>query len=245
METTAGSTTGSTTGDLSLDQLIELERRAVEAGDGGTDDGGRGRERTDDIVLPWWQHPFNIVVMVVTAAVLAAMIGFMVGADDGEPHNDVDTGFLQDMRVHHEQAVLMSFIYRTRDDIDPGISTIARSILRGQNIEIGRMIQLLRQFDESEANETGTSMTWMSMVAEGDQMPGMASEAELDQLAAVDGDEADRLFAELMIDHHEGGIEMAEFAIENAEHPEVIAMAESMASGQRGEIAELLGELDS
>lgn len=234
-----------TTDDLSLDQLVELERRAAEREPTDGRSGGPNVDRpTDEVVLPWWQHPLNIVVMVVTAAILAAMLGWMVGADRSEPHNEVDTGFLQDMRVHHEQAVLMSFVYRSRDDIDPGMATIARSILRGQNIEIGRMIQLLRQFDEPEANESGTSMTWMSMVAEDDQMPGMASEAELDELATVDGRRADELFAELMIDHHEGGIEMAEFAAARAEHPEVVAMAESMASGQRAEIAEMLGVLE-
>jgi uncharacterized protein (DUF305 family) len=243
-------TTGPSTDDLSLDQLVELERRAAQGTGGngptGGDDGGGGGRRGggEPIVLPWWQHPMNIVTMVVTAALLAGMIGWMIGDDRTEPHNAVDTGFLQDMRVHHEQAVLMSFVYRSRDDIDPGLSTIARSILRGQNIEIGRMIQMLRQFGETEANETGTSMTWMSMVAEEDQMPGMASEAELDLLASSDGREADELFTELMIEHHEGGIEMAEFAIENAEHPEVIAFATSMASAQRGEIAEMLGVLN-
>ncbi len=242
--------TGPSANDLSLDQLVELERRAAEdaggngPGDGSTSGGGERRGGEEPIVLPWWQHPLNIVTMLVTAALLAGMIGWMIGDSRSEPHNAVDTGFLQDMRVHHEQAVLMGFVYRTRDDIDPGMSTIARSIVRGQNIEIGRMIQLLRQLGETEANETGTSMTWMSMVAEDDQMPGMASEAELDLLASIDGRAADELFTELMIEHHEGGIEMAEFAMENAEHPEVIAFATSMASAQRSEIAEMLGVLD-
>ncbi len=245
--------------ELSLDQLVELERRAEAAeaerarpttgddgdGDGTSDDDGRrGRGGDGPIVLPWWQHPMNIVTMVVTAAILAAMLGWMAGDAGSEPaHNDVDTGFLQDMRTHHEQAVLMSFVYRTRDDISPGLGTVARSIIVGQSLEVGRMIQLLRSFGETEANETGTSMLWMSMIAEENQMPGMASEEELEQLARIDGEEADRLYVELMTAHHLGGIEMAEFAVENAENDEVIAMAASMAEGQRGEIVEMLNEL--
>lgn len=243
--------------ELSLDQLVELERRAEAAEASRTDDGDGGgtpdddrrddRGRGDDgpVVLPWWQHPMNIITMVVTAAILAAMIGWMAGDAGSEPaHNDVDTGFLQDMRTHHEQAVLMSFVYRTRDDINPGLSTVARSIIVGQSLEVGRMIQLLRSFGETEANETGTSMLWMSMVAEQDQMPGMASEEELQELARLDGEEADRLFVELMTAHHFGGIEMAEFAVENAENDEVIKMATSMAEAQRGEIIEMVNELD-
>ena len=40
-------------------------------------------------------------------------------------------------------------------------------------------------------------------------MPGMASRAELDSLAAAQGQEADVLFLELMTRHHEGALEMA------------------------------------
>ncbi|MCB0967496.1 MAG: DUF305 domain-containing protein [Ilumatobacter sp.] len=232
--------------ELSLDQLVELERRAAErdgAGD-GHDDGDHldVRQGSDDgIVLPWWQRPFNIVVLIVTGALLAGMVGWMVGDSNDVPdHNEVDVGFLQDMRVHHEQAVLMSFIYRSRPDIDPGLNTIARSIIMGQNIEVGRMIQMLRTLDEPEANESGTAMLWMSMVAEDDQMPGMASDAELEALAVAEGREADLMFADLMIAHHFGGIEMAEFAVENAEYDEVVMMAGSMAHGQQAEIREML-----
>jgi uncharacterized protein (DUF305 family) len=241
--------------ELSLDQLVELERRAAEAeqddltagGGGDTADAADDRDARGDgpVVLPWWQHPFNIAVLVVTAAILAGMVGWMVGESSGRPdHNDVDTGFLQDMRVHHEQAVLMSFIYRSRPDIDPGLSTVARGIIVGQSLEVGRMIQMLRTLGETEANETGTSMLWMSMLAEANQMPGIASDAELEELGKLEGRDADELFVKLMTRHHLGGIEMADFAVEHAEYDEVIKMAAGMSAGQRGEINEMINELD-
>lgn len=226
--------------DLSLDQLVELERRADEQAE-ADEAAARGSDTDDELLLPWWQRPFNIVVLVVTGALLAGIVGWAIGDSGDVPaHNEVDTGFLQDMRVHHEQAVLMSVIYRSRPDIDPGMNTVARSIIQGQNIEIGRMIQMLRTLGEAEANESGTSMLWMSMVAEDDQMPGMASEAELDELAASEGRVADIMFADLMIEHHFGGIEMAEFAMQNAEYDEVLLFAESMAHAQESEIREML-----
>lgn len=237
--------------ELSLDQLVELERRAAEreasTGGGGSDadDGGTGRGAGGEtIVLPWWQHPVNIITMVVTAAILAAMVGWMVGNTNEVPHNDVDTGFLQDMRVHHEQAVYMSFVFRELPDTDPGLRTIAGSIAQGQSLEVGRMIQLLRSFGETEANESGVSMLWMGMSADSTGMPGMASEAELEQLVASSGREADELFVRLMNAHHTGGIEMAEFAAANAENSEVTKMAAAMASAQRSEIVEMNGRLD-
>ena len=80
----------------------------------------------DVIVLPWWQHPLNILTIVITAALLAGMVGWMIGDSNSElAHNEVDTGFLQDMREHHEQAVYMSFVYRSLPDIDPGLRTVA------------------------------------------------------------------------------------------------------------------------
>jgi uncharacterized protein (DUF305 family) len=198
----------------------------------------------DVIVLPWWQHPLNILTIVVTVALLAGMAGWMIGDSNSElAHSEVDTGFLQDMREHHEQAVYMSFVYRSLPDIDPGLSTVAASIIVGQNQEIGRMVQMLRVLGEPEANEGDSSMAWMGMPVERGQMPGMASEADLDKLATLSGAEADEFFVQLMTAHHEGGIHMAEYASGNAENDEVREMATSMMTSQRDEIAEMQREL--
>ena len=200
----------------------------------------------DVIVLPWWQHPLNILTIVITAALLAGMVGWMIGDSNSElAHNEVDTGFLQDMREHHEQAVYMSFIYNSLPDTDSGLRTVATSIIMGQNQDIGRMVQMLRMFGEPEANEGETSMAWMGMPVERGQMPGMASEADLDKLATLSGREADEFFAQLMKAHHEGGIHMAEYASGNAKNAEVRAMAAAMTTSQQEEIAEMQRELDS
>lgn len=244
--------------ELSFDQLMELERRAEareRAADGGTGGTGGGGDDGDPVspgsdpevlVLPWWQHPVNIVTLVVTAAILAAMLGWMVGEGASRTdHGDVDTGFLQDMRLHHEQAIFMGFVYRDLPDTDPEIRAVAASIVQGQSLEVGRMVQLLRDVGEAEARDLDdTAMTWMGMVADSTSMPGMASEAELEALTAASGAEADALFVQLMVEHHEGGIEMAEFAAERARNDEVQQMADSMARAQRGEIAELLALIE-
>ena len=233
--------------DLSFDQLLELDRRAdarAATNDAAAGDGSDGSDGTP-VVLPWWQHPVNIITLVVTAAILAGMVGWMVG-DSGSriQHNEVDTGFLQDMRTHHEQAVLMGFIFRGLPDTDPGLRTISAGIVRGQSMEVGRMIEMLRDLGETEANETDTAMTWMGMSAGVGQMPGMASDDELEQLGRLSGEDADRLFVALMSEHHIGGIEMADFAAENAATSEVREMAAAMADTQRGEIVEMQGRLD-
>jgi uncharacterized protein (DUF305 family) len=229
--------------ELSFDQLLELQRRldaSEHGGDGGGDgdgdsggdgDGGGG----DEIV---------VLTMLVTATLIAGMIGWMIGDNVGRaPHNQVDTGFLQDMRLHHEQALDISRRYLSTPQPDPGLAIIANSIIQGQTIEIGRMIQMLRFFGESESNEGETSMGWMNMASEVGQMEGMATDDQLDQLSAATDADADRLFVELMTAHHRGGVHMAEYAAANAASTEVRLMAESIVSSQLGEIAEMEREL--
>lgn len=199
----------------------------------------------DVIVLPWWQHPLNIVTLLVAVALVAGMAGWLVAdARSSAGGSDVDVGFLQDMREHHEQAVAMSFIYLDLPDTRPGLRTIARGITMGQSIEIGRMIQMLRDLGADEANMGETSMGWMGMSSEVGSMPGMASRAQLDDLSVSAGDDADRRFVELMTAHHLGGIEMAEYAAEHASVAEVRAMAAAMAAAQQAEILEMRQRLD-
>lgn len=240
--------------DLSLDQLVMLQDR-LDAADGGTGDidGGDGDGDDDSDggsggpgapVLPWWRSRLNLVALAVTIALVAGMVGFMAGQETAGPDaGEVDIGFLQDMRGHHEQAVQMGFIFLTIDDTHPGLRAIARSIIFGQGIEIGRMVQLLRSMGAAEVNESGAAMTWMGMSSAVDDMPGMASRDQLIALGNAEGAEADALFVDLMTAHHLGGVDMAEFAAIRARHPEVRAMAASMAMAQRGEIAEMEGLL--
>lgn len=241
--------------ELSLDQLIELERRAAEREAAEAAAAERPPSDDDDVlVLPWWQRPFNIGVLVVTAAILAGMIGWMVGENSGRvEYSDADVGFLLDMREHHEQAVFMSLIYGELADTDPSVGTVARTIARGQSLEVGRMIQLLRSFGAPEArDDPATVMDWMEgghdhgAPLDPDDyddpfsaMPGMATSAQLDALAGSSGAEADALFVELMIAHHRAGIEMAEYAAEHARNREVVDFATSMAHSQTNEIIEL------
>ena len=47
-----------------------------------------------------------------------------------------------------------------------------------------------------------------------------------------------------MVAHHEGGIHMAEYAVEHAENDEVRKMAAAVVAGQQSEIDELRDQLD-
>lgn len=162
----------------------------------------------------------------------------------------VDVGFAQFMRNHHDQAVLMTQIL-----LDHGTTRLpglARAIQSAQLIEIGEMKAWLLSWKKPLLPAT-TSMDWMlfgkaapdaalmryltdCQSAPGG-MPGLASNDELQQLRDLDGDARDRLFLELMIRHHQGGLPMAHFAALNARMPTVRTLAAEIEVQQMQELA--------
>ena len=62
---------------------------------------------------------------------------------------------------------------------------------------------------------------------------------------AADHNDQDTTFAQMMIIHHEGAIEMSQLAIERAESPEVVAIAERIAEAQGPEIEEMTAWLSA
>jgi uncharacterized protein (DUF305 family) len=123
------------------------------------------------------------------------------------------------------------------------LRSIAYEIIMSQGTEIGRMVQLLRDFDEAETNETDQAMTWMGDPTPLEEMPGLATDEQLKQLQQSRGAAADELFARLMIAHHKGGVHMAEHAAMHGESDEVRLMAEAMVKAQTGEIADFEQQL--
>ena len=76
----------------------------------------------------------------------------------------------------------------------------------------------------------------MSETTPGEPMPGLATPEQLQQLRDAEGVEAERIFLELMIAHHQGGVEMASAVIERSEHPVVVDLAAGMVRAQQSEV---------
>lgn len=80
---------------------------------------------------------------------------------------------------------------------------------------------------------------------DGSSMDGMnhSMQSEMDgMMAALDGktgDEFDKAFLSEMIMHHEGAVDMAEAALENAKHDEIKTMANAIISAQTTEIKQM------
>jgi uncharacterized protein (DUF305 family) len=196
---------------------------------------------------PWWHSPWRLLVLGAAVLFLGLAAGYaFFGGDSGQGSgSDVDVGFLQDMRAHHDQAVSLAFTYleKPAEEQDQVLRSMAKTIIADQQFENGYMVGLLLDMGADPANETDQAMAWMDQPVPLERMPGMATEAQLDELQAATGPEADALFVELMAAHHEGGIHMAEFAAEHAHRADVRGLAERMAVNQRGEIVDLRNAL--
>lgn len=177
------------------------------------------------------------------AALLLLGVGWtgatlFAGRTPGE--ESAEAGFARDMSRHHAQAVEMAMIGYANGQ-NPEIRQISYDIALTQQAQVGQMQRWLQEWD---LLPTGSrpAMAWMPDgvgVDENGLMPGMATREEIVQLREAQGAEVDRLFLELMIKHHIGGVHMADGVLKATDRPEVIRMAEAMKQAQQKEINEL------
>jgi uncharacterized protein (DUF305 family) len=198
---------------------------------------------------PWWVAAGVLALALVLAGGIA--LGAWLTGDPDPEEGSVDVGFARDMRDHHAQAVEMSFLVREGSD-DPAVSQLALDIMLTQQQQVGQMYAWLDQWGLPQA---GTErMAWMAEASGHEDhdmsqgmsgsMPGMASNAEMQQLEAATGERAERIFLQLMIPHHEAGVEMADYAVEHAETDQVLRLAESVSVAQQAELTVLNDLLD-
>lgn len=173
-------------------------------------------------------------VIVLLTALATVTVTTRILAPPGE--DSVEVGFARDMIVHHAQAVEMAELIRGRTE-DARIAAMASDIALTQQAQLGRMQGWLALWNRTQT-VVGPRMAWMGHPADR-PMPGMATRAELTTLAESEGRDAERLFLELMIDHHLAGIDMAQMAAAKTEVPDVRRLAEAMASGQEAEVEAL------
>jgi uncharacterized protein (DUF305 family) len=67
----------------------------------------------------------------------------------------------------------------------------------------------------------------------------MGSQGMARQMVMEHGRYSDRRFIDAMVPHHQGAVEMAEVALDNAEHQEIRDLAEDIVTAQEAEIEEL------
>lgn len=201
-----------------------------------TEDDGRG---TVDL------SPLRVAVLAAAVLWLGGALGWVVAewGDRPPPPESVAVGFLQDMAIHHEQAIEMALLGLDNNEGET-VRVFAEEVLIWQSYELGLIDAQLADWGYSRGERPDMAMSWMDMATSPMAMPGMANEAELAALAAADGAAAEALFLQLMAEHHAGGIHMARYAAANADSGEVRELAARMARNQAIEVAEFAGAAD-
>jgi uncharacterized protein (DUF305 family) len=93
---------------------------------------------------------------------------------------------------------------------------------------------------EQESGErTGGGMAGMDHSQMGHGSMDMGSEGMARQMVMENGKYSDERFIDAMVPHHQGAVEMAEVALKNAEHEEIIELSRNIISSQQAEIEEL------
>jgi uncharacterized protein (DUF305 family) len=215
----------------------DMDARPVTAQPAESDDSPRSRRW-----LPSWPPSLpQALLLVLALCLVSGVVGWRLAQDDHPGQGSVDVGFLEDMQTHHLQALELGYAY-LEHGTDPTLRHIARDIITFQGVEVGQMRSVLSSWGEpSTPGPTGIAMRWMHDPRPAQEMPGMATGEEIDQLRAGQSPEADELFSRLMIEHHDGGIHMADYAAANAETGNIRNFARGVAAGQRSEIEELNG----
>lgn len=163
-------------------------------------------------------------------------------AEESAQHSEADVMFAQMMIPHHEQAIEMSDIILSKDDVPADVTSLAEEIKAAQGPEIAQLTDWLEQWGEP------TQPEGMDMDMGGDhdmaQMEGMLSDEDVQQLSDAPGPEAAELFLNQMIAHHEGAVAMAEDQVENGTYPPAVDLAQTIIDTQQQEIDTMRQLLD-
>ncbi|GLF94001.1 DUF305 domain-containing protein [Streptomyces yaizuensis] len=207
------------------------------------------------------------IAAVVLALLFAGTATVVAGEDDGPAGPatpdaaSADAGFARDMSVHHQQAVEMSFIVRDRTQNEE-IRSLAYDIANTQANQRGMMMGWLDLWGLPKVAPGEAPMAWMAKAggahaghgtkdaasanSSGDAdtapMPGMATQAQLERLGELSGRAAEIEYLQLMIVHHNGGVDMAQGCVDLCTVDTEKSLAQGMVNAQRSEV-ELMVDL--
>jgi uncharacterized protein (DUF305 family) len=147
----------------------------------------------------------------------------------GAIYTVADVEFMQGMIAHHAQAIYMSRMAAAHG-ASPRLLKLADKIDQSQVAEIRIMQDWLRSNNQM-APDTGS---WRTMM-----MAGMLTPVQLKELEAAKGVEFDRNYLVMMIQHHEGALQMVKdlFATPRAgQEVDVSVFANDVVTVQTAEI---------
>ncbi|MCX4855825.1 DUF305 domain-containing protein [Streptomyces canus] len=160
-------------------------------------------------------------------------------------HNAQDVSFAQGMIPHHQQAVEMAELADGRA-ASAQVKDLAARVEKAQGPEITTMTGWLKAWDEKVPESMpGMDHSGMAGMDGMDGMAGMMDSADMGKLKKASGKDFDSMFLTMMVEHHEGAVEMATTEKAKGEYKTATALAGDIVTAQNAEISEmkkLLGE---
>ncbi len=146
-------------------------------------------------------------------------------ASPQQQYNQADVVFLQNMVLHHTQAMTMSQIARNQASAAQ-VKDLAARIEAEQSPQIQQMNSLLTEWGIPAPATTGATGT-TNAVGHG-QLPG-----------TVSGAGVDRAFLEMMIVHHQDAVDMSQIELAQASNPATRNLAQQIISAEQAQISEM------
>ncbi|MFI9804044.1 DUF305 domain-containing protein [Streptomyces sp. NPDC052301] len=149
-------------------------------------------------------------------------------------HNARDVAFAQSMIPHHQQALEMAKLAADRASSDR-VKDLAARIEKAQDPEIRTMTGWLKGWGE-QVPMAGMDHSGGSGHA---GMSGMMSDDDMAALRKADGKDFDTKFLTMMVEHHQGAVDMAGAERSEGAYGPAKAMAGDIVTGQTAEIKEM------
>lgn len=148
-----------------------------------------------------------------------------------------DVDFSRKMIVHHQQAIEMTDALLATSN-NPEVRNVASAIKQSQSDAEQQYKTWFDQWDETYTNLSQfPQMDGHDMYP---SYPGLVSASEISKLKVAGGAEADKLFVELMLKHHEGGINLSDMS-NKLQYKKLIDFKNGIFDSYKNEIDELKG----
>jgi uncharacterized protein (DUF305 family) len=141
--------------------------------------------------------------------------------------NDADVAFAQMMIPDHQMTAKMAELAQQKA-AGKGLKTLAAQMLEGQQ----KSATTLQGWLTTWGKPTKADMAGMTM-------PGAMSDKDMTMLKSMKGMDFDMMFAQMMIKHHEGSIQMAKDEQAKGSSAEAKAMAADMIKTRQAEVEQL------
>ncbi|SHU24631.1 putative lipoprotein [Mycobacteroides abscessus subsp. abscessus] len=162
---------------------------------------------------------------------MPGMSGSSTSAAPAANFNDADVMFLQMMYPHHAQAVEMAKLVPTRSQ-NQQVKDLAAAIEKAQAPEMQQMTTLLAGFGKPAPSATMSH-----------SMPGLMTPQQMTELTGLSGAAFDKMWLQMMVEHHQGAITMANDELKNGTNADAKAMAQAIITTQQAEITTMNGML--